>query len=83
MIFIVENGLIYFVILMADYQLFCLFCWFIVIHCGWLVGRTQRFSLLTKSLINLQDFDVSQRFYFTALTRLCFSVALYMYILAL
>ena len=38
--------------------------------------------LLTNSFIN---FEVSQRLGldFTALTRLCFSVALYMYILAL
>ena len=51
---------------------------------GWLVWRTQRFSLLKKvlTIFKTVDLEVSQRFNFTAITRFCF-LAIYMYILAI
>ena len=51
---------------------------------GWLVWRTQRFSLLKKvlTIFKTVDLEVSQRFNFTTLTRFCF-LAIYMYILAI
>jgi len=63
-------------------DLFCYIdCRLLIYLCCW---RTQRFSLLKKvlSVFKTVDFEVSQRFNFTALTRFCF-LAIYMYILAL